>query len=102
MRPVQISTGQTIVADDSYIRESILDPNAKIVYGFQPNIMPNFTAQIPEEQVVALISYIKALGPQPGAEMPSASGAAPKQYGTQPGIAGPNATSISGSHLEQR
>lgn len=102
MRPVQISTGQTIIADDSYIRESILDPNAKIVYGFQPNIMPNFTGQIPEDQIVSIISYIKALGPQPGAEMPSSSGTAAKQYGTQPGIAGPNATSISGSHLEQR
>ena len=66
MRPVQISTGQTVTADDSYLRESILDPNAKIVYGFHANIMPNFNGQIPEEQVLALISYIKALGPQAG------------------------------------
>ena len=102
LRPVQISTGQTVVADDSYIRESIYDPNAKVVYGFQPNIMPNFSGVIPEENVLALISYIKALGPQPGAQITSSPGTAPKAYGTQPGIAGPNATSISGSHLEQR
>jgi cytochrome c oxidase subunit 2 len=102
MRPVQISTGQTVIADDTYIRESILDPNAKIVYGFQPNIMPNFTGQLSQDEVLALISYIKALGPAPGSQQPSSSGTAPKEYGTQPGIAGPNATSVSGSHLEQR
>ncbi len=102
MRPVQISTGETVVADDSYLRESIYDPNAKIVYGFQPNIMPNFSGQIPEDQALALISYIKALGPQPGNQMPSSAGSVPKTFGAQPGIAGPNATSISGSHLEKR
>jgi cytochrome c oxidase subunit 2 len=102
MRPVQISTGQYVTADDSYLRESIYDPNAKIVYGFQPNIMPNFSGVIPEEQVLSLISYIKALGPAAGNQMPSSSGSTPKAYGTQPGIAGPNATSNSTSHLEQR
>lgn len=102
MRPVQISTGDYVTADDSYLRESIYDPNAKIVYGFQANIMPNFLGVIPEDQVLALISYIKALGPQPGDQISSSPGAVPKTYGTQPGIAGPNATSVSGSHLEQR
>ena len=102
MRPVQILGGETVTADESYIRESILDPDAKIVYGFQPHIMPNFSGQLSEEQVLDLISYIKALGPQPGTELPSSSGTAPKEYGSQPGIAGPNATSNSGSHLEQR
>jgi cytochrome c oxidase subunit 2 len=91
-----------VIADDTYIRESIYDPNAKIVYGFQANIMPNFSGVIPEDQLLALISYVKALGPQPGDQMPSSSGSTSKEYGTQPGIAGPNATSISGSHLEKR
>lgn len=102
MHPVQISTGQTVTADDSYIRESILDPNAKIVYGFAPNIMPNFTGVLHEDQVIALISYIKALGPQAGSEQPSSAGTVPKQYGEQPGIAGPDATGNSNSHLEER
>jgi cytochrome c oxidase subunit II len=101
-RQVQIATGQTVVADDSYIRESILDPNAKIVYGFQSNVMPNFTGQIDEEQVLALISFIKALGPQAGTQRPASSGAASKDYGTQPGIAGPGATSNSGSRVQER
>ena len=100
--PVQIDGGETVVADDSYIRESILDPNAKVVYGFQPNVMPNFTGQLNESQVLALISYIKALGPQPGTGQPSSSGTAPKSYGEQPGIAGPEATSNSNSKVEAR
>jgi len=102
MHPVQISTGQIVTADESYIRESILDANAKVVYGFHPNIMPDFSQLLKEEQVVALISYIKALGPPPGSQQPSSAGTAPQQYGTQPGIAGPNATANSNSHLEQR
>ncbi len=101
-RPVEIGGGETVIADETYIRESILQPNAKIVYGYKPNIMPNFTGQLTEEQVLALVAYIKALGPQPGAQQPSSSGSTPQQYGTQPGIAGPGASSISGSHLEER
>jgi cytochrome c oxidase subunit 2 len=101
-RPVQISTGETVIADENYIRESILNPNAKIVYGFQPNIMPNFTGQLSEEQVLALIAYIKAMGPQPGTQQPSSSGTAPKAYGTQPGIGAPGTTSSAGSYPEER
>lgn len=102
MRPVQISTGETVIADDSYLRESIYDPNAKIVYGFHANIMPNFSGVIQPEQVAEIIAYIKALGPQPGTQEPSSSGEAPTEYGTQRGIAGPGATSNSGSQVQER
>ena len=37
---VQLTDGTTVTADDAYIRESILNPNAKIVAGFQPDVMP--------------------------------------------------------------
>jgi cytochrome c oxidase subunit 2 len=63
-KPVQLVDGRTVIADDAYIRESILDPNAKIVAGFEPNIMPNFKGQITEESVIQLIAYIKSLSPQ--------------------------------------
>ena len=63
-KPVQLSDGRTVIADDAYLRESILDPNAKIVAGFQPNVMPNFKGQISEENVIQLIAYIKSLSPQ--------------------------------------
>jgi cytochrome c oxidase subunit 2 len=62
-KPVQLADGRTVIADDAYIRESILDPNAKIAAGFEPNIMPNFKGQINEEQVIQLIAYIKSLSP---------------------------------------
>ncbi len=101
MRPVQISTGQTIIADETYIRESILQPRAKTVLGFQ-DIMPTFQGQLSEDQVIELISYIKAIGPQAGAEVPSSSGTAPREYGTQPGIAGPGSTSNAGTQPEVR
>ncbi len=96
LRPVQISTGQTVIADETYIRESILQPRAKTVLGFQ-DIMPTFEGQLSEDQVIELISYIKAIGPQPGADFPSSSGTVPREYGTQPGIAGPGSTSNAGT-----
>jgi cytochrome c oxidase subunit 2 len=100
--PVPIAGGETVMADASYIRESILNPNAQIVFGYQANIMPNFTGQLTEEQVLALISYIEALGPGPGSQQPSSSGTTPKSYGIQPGIAGPGASGYSESHVEER
>jgi cytochrome c oxidase subunit 2 len=91
---VLIEGGPPVIADDSYLRESILKPRAKIVAGFEA-IMPAFAGQITEDQLIALISYIKSIGPQTGTQQPSSSGSAPKSYGTQEGIAGPRATSIS-------
>jgi cytochrome c oxidase subunit 2 len=54
-----------IIADDNYLRESILNPSRKIVVGFQP-LMPTFAGQLSEEQVLNLVAYIKSLkeGPQ--------------------------------------
>lgn len=62
-KPVQLADGRTLTADDAYIRESILEPNAKIVAGFEPNVMPNFKGQVSEEQTIQLIAYIKSLTP---------------------------------------
>lgn len=54
-----LSTGATQVVDDNYIRESVLEPNAKIVQGFSPQ-MPSFAGQFNDEQIAALIEFIKA------------------------------------------
>ena len=59
-KPVLLDDGRTVVADESYIRESILNPGAKIVAGFKP-IMPTFQGILNEEQALALISYIKSI-----------------------------------------
>lgn len=60
-KPVQLSTGASVTADDAYLRESILDPSAKIVNGY-PAIMPTFKDQLSEEQVLDLIAFIRSLG----------------------------------------
>ncbi|HEY5573714.1 MAG TPA: cytochrome c, partial [Anaerolineales bacterium] len=58
---VTLASGETVKADEGYLRESILDPDAKIVEGYQP-IMPSFQGEVSEEQLAALIAYIKSLG----------------------------------------
>ena len=75
-KPVQLVDGRTVVADENYVRESILNPGAKIVAGFKP-IMPTFQGQVSEEGLMALVAYIKSLGqPQqgePGSNRPPVS-----------------------------
>jgi len=60
MSRVPLSDGSTVLADEAYLRESILYPAAKIVAGYPP-IMPSYHNQLSEEQLFALIAYIKAL-----------------------------------------
>jgi cytochrome c oxidase subunit II len=70
-QPVELEDGRTVIADENYIRESILSPNAKIVSGFKP-IMPTFQGLVDEDQVTALVAYIKSLSrPPSGAAGPA-------------------------------
>ena len=74
-KPVLLADGRIVLADDGYIRESILDPNAKIVANFQPGIMPVFKGQVTEEGVMQLIAFVKSLSPntpasQQGSQQP--------------------------------
>ena len=59
-KEVKLANGQTVIADDEYIRNSILNPAGQIVEGYQP-IMPTFKGQVTEEQLVSLVAYIKSL-----------------------------------------
>jgi cytochrome c oxidase subunit 2 len=68
-RTVSLQGGGTVMADEAYIRESILNPAAKIVAGYQP-IMPTFQGLVSEEQLLELIEYVKSLTTQP--EVPTA------------------------------
>jgi cytochrome c oxidase subunit II len=60
-KPATLQNGQTVTVDDAYIRESILNPQAKIVAGFQP-LMPTFKGLVTEEQLLQLIAYVKSQG----------------------------------------
>jgi cytochrome c oxidase subunit 2 len=61
---VLLADGSTVTADEGYIRESILQPKAKIVAGYQP-VMPTFQGLVTEEQILNLTAYIKSLQTQP-------------------------------------
>jgi cytochrome c oxidase subunit II len=61
---VLLSTGSTITADQSYIRESIVNPSAKVVAGYQP-IMPTFQGLVSEERLMQLVAYVQSLAPEP-------------------------------------
>ena len=57
-----LDDGTVVTVDEAYLRESILDPNAKIVEGFSPNIMPDdFAERLSDSQLDLLIAYIKIL-----------------------------------------
>jgi cytochrome c oxidase subunit 2 len=77
-KTVLLSDGQSIAADETYIRESILNPAAKIVTGYQP-IMPTYRGQLTEEEIIQLIRYIQSLKPPASAapEGPAASETVP-------------------------
>jgi cytochrome c oxidase subunit 2 len=59
---VRLMDGRTVVADENYLRESIMNPQAKVVLGYQP-IMPTFQGTVSEENLMQLIAYIKTLKP---------------------------------------
>ena len=68
---VELQGGGKVMADEAYIRESIVLPQAKVVAGFQP-VMPPFQGMVTEEQLLQLIAYVKSLsGPAAPPQPPS-------------------------------
>jgi cytochrome c oxidase subunit 2 len=58
---VALQSGRSVLANEDYVRESILDPKAKLVKGWDP-VMPTFSGQLGEEGVIQLIAYLKSIG----------------------------------------
>jgi cytochrome c oxidase subunit 2 len=81
---VELKGGAVVTADASYIRESIVNPLAKIVNGYE-GIMPTFQGLVTEDQIQQLIEYVRSIGP------PSGAAAAPgaREAGEAPRIALP-------------
>jgi cytochrome c oxidase subunit 2 len=82
---VELKDGSKVRADESYIRESVLYPQAKIVAGFD-DIMPTFKGLLTEDGMLKVVEYIKSLGPKNG--MPSSATPGPTQTTGEP--QGPN------------
>lgn len=78
---VPLRDGTTVVADDQYLRESILNPQAKVVEGYAP-VMPSFEGQLSESEIQTLVQYIRSLG---------AGGSPAHDADTQTGDQGANA-----------
>jgi len=87
-KPVQLEDGRTVTADENYVRESILDPGAKVVRGFKP-VMPTFQGLVSEEQLNALVAYVKSIS-KSGDGVMKAEAAAPAN--TKPAKAGDKAS----------
>ncbi len=105
-KTVQLDGGATVTADETYIRESIINPQAQLVAGFQP-IMPTFKGQLNEDQLLQLVAYIKSLNPSANTPStsanPSASPAAsptptatPASTGANKSVNRPGAASTNG------
>jgi cytochrome c oxidase subunit 2 len=60
-KPVTLTSKQTVIADEAYIRESIVAPQAKIVARYAP-VMPTYKGLITEDDLVQIVAYIKSLG----------------------------------------
>jgi cytochrome c oxidase subunit 2 len=69
-RPVELEDGRVVPADEAFIRESILNPNAKVVKGYKHDVMPVFQGQIDEDQLLQLVVYIKSLSAAEPARKP--------------------------------
>jgi len=69
---VALQDGSSAVVDEAYLRESILNSQAKVVKGFQP-LMPTFQGLVSEENLVALIEHVKSLSPHATPAAPAAT-----------------------------
>jgi cytochrome c oxidase subunit II len=56
----KMQDGARIIADEAYLTESMMDPAAKIVAGYQ-NVMPTFQGRIPGPEIAAIVEFIKTL-----------------------------------------
>jgi cytochrome c oxidase subunit II len=66
-KPVPLSTGEVVPADDHYLRDSILLPAKQISAGYE-NIMPSYTGRLSEEEIMQILAYLKSIGDQPRQE----------------------------------
>jgi cytochrome c oxidase subunit 2 len=63
-KPVQLTDGSSVIADDNYLRDSILLPQKQIAAGFAPS-MPSFQGQLDDDDLVALIAFIRSQAAPP-------------------------------------
>lgn len=90
-----LSNGQSVVVDDNYIRESILNPTAKVAAGFAP-IMPTFQGQVSEDDLIRLLAYVKTI-PAPNGAANANAAATPVAAGVAAAAPAPAAANTQGN-----
>lgn len=68
--PVVLDDNRTVIADENFIRDQIVNPNDKVVKGYSRNVMPVYQGQIDEEGLIQLVAYIKSLAVPPAPPVP--------------------------------
>jgi cytochrome c oxidase subunit II len=72
-KKTELQTGESVNVDEGYVRESILNPQAKLVAGFGA-IMPTFQGQISEDQLMQIVAFIKSLPAGGQTQAPATTG----------------------------
>jgi cytochrome c oxidase subunit 2 len=96
-KEVKFVGGGSTIVDDAYLRNSILNPSAQVVEGYQP-IMPTFKGQVTEEQLVSLVAYIKSLSGVTGTTTSPATTAPAPAANTAPSAPAANNAPASNSN----
>jgi cytochrome c oxidase subunit 2 len=79
-KTVDLADGSTTVVDEGYLRESIINSQAKIVKGYQP-LMPAFQGLVSEDNLAALVEYVKSQSPPGATPAPAAAPTNPPAAG---------------------
>jgi cytochrome c oxidase subunit II len=82
-KPVQLQNNTTVTVDEAYLRESVLQPQSKIVRTYTNVQMPTFQGQISEDGILQVISYIRSMSATPAAPAAAATPAPATQGGKQ-------------------
>ena len=64
-RPIELEDGSTVVADEAYLRTSIMEPRAQIVKGYR---LPMPTNNLDDAEIDRVLDFIEAIGPEAGAD----------------------------------
>jgi cytochrome c oxidase subunit 2 len=75
-RPHEFTDGTSLKADENYIRESIVDPKAKVVNSYSP-VMPSYKGQLSDDDINSIIAYLQSLSSSQPASEPEKPGDAP-------------------------
>lgn len=59
---VELADGSSVVADDAYLTEKILEPDARVVAGYEAGVMPSFAEILDADQIADVVAYIRSLG----------------------------------------